>query len=79
MISAEQQRLLDLSACLVKFEVARSVVELLVLDDEWLGIAQVTEDVVVEEEAALIHTAFLLALAAHPQDWFKPVQLVHSR
>ena len=62
---------MQLSTSLVKFEVSRCRVELFVLDDARLGIAQVSEDGVVEEHASLVHSFFLLALAAHAENWLE--------
>ena len=59
---------MKLLACLVQFEVASCRVELFVLDHEWLGIAKVAEDVVVEEKPAFIHAGLLLTLTAHAQN-----------
>ena len=47
------------------------------LDHEWFRVAQVSEDVIVEEEAALIHAFFLLPLAAHAQNGPELLQLYH--
>ena len=49
MIAAEEERLGNLPARLIELEVPRGVVELLMLDDQGLGVAKIAEYVVVEE------------------------------
>ena len=77
MVATKEQRLRDLPACLIEFEITCGIVELLMLDDERLRVAQISEDIIVEEEAALVHAFFLLALATHAQDRLEPLQLLH--
>ena len=76
MISAEEQGFIRLATCLVKLQVADCRVELLVLDNGRLRIAQISKDLVVEEEASLINTLFSLALAAHAQHRFESFQFI---
>ena len=47
------------------------------LDDEGLGITQISKDVVVEIETALIYTRFSLTLTAHAKDGSEICKLVH--
>ena len=47
------------------------------LDDEGLGITQISKDVVVEIETALIYTRFSLALTAHAKHWFESFEFMH--
>ena len=68
MIPAKCERLRELVACLVKLEVACSRVELLVLDDVRLRVANVPEHVVVEEKSTFSHAFSFLTLGAHPDD-----------
>lgn len=77
MVASEQEWSVQLLTRLVEFEVSRRVVELLVLDDVRLGVAQVSEDVVVEVEATFVDTLTLLALAAHADDGLELAQFVH--
>ena len=69
MITAESEGLRELVASLVKLEVSCGRVELLVLDDVGLRVADISEQVVVEVEPALIDAFFSLALAAHAKHW----------
>ena len=71
MITTKQEWLRRLPTSLIEFKITCSIVKLLMLDDKRFGIAQVSEDVVVEEKTALVDTLFLLALAAHAQNWFE--------
>lgn len=50
---------------LIKLQVTRSCVKLLVLDHHGFRVAQVTEDVVVQEKATLVYSLLFLALTAH--------------
>lgn len=77
MIPAKCERLRELVACLVKLEVACSRVELLVLDDVRLRVANVPEHVVVEVEPSLVDAFFPLALAAHAKHGPKLPQFLH--
>ena len=78
MVAAEEQGLARLATRLVKLQVADRGVELLVLDDDRLRIAQISKDLVIEEEASLIDTLLPLALAAHAKHRFESFQFVHS-
>ena len=49
------------------------------LDDEGLGITQISKDVVVEIETALIYTRFSLTLTAHAKDGSEICKLVHPK
>ena len=65
-------------ASLIEFQVAGSVVELLMLDYMRLGIAQVSKDAIVEEESAIVDALPSLSLAAHAHDRLEFPQLVHN-
>ena len=71
MITTEAQGLAELVASLVKLKVAISAIELLMLDDIGLSIAQVTEQVVIKEEASFIDAISPLALTAHADNWLE--------
>ncbi len=68
---------MQLRTSLVQLQVASGRVELLVLDDVRLCIAKVAEDGVVEEDASLVDSFFLLALAAHAENWLESSKLLH--
>jgi len=65
VIPTESERLRDLVACLVKLEVACSRVELLMLDNVRLRVANIPKYVVIEVEPSFVDAFFPLALAAH--------------
>ena len=48
------------------------------LNDVRLGITQVSEDVVIEEESSFVDTCILLALTAHAKDGLELLQLIHD-
>lgn len=77
MVATKTERLALLMARLVKLKVASCTIELLVLDDVGLGIAQVSEDVIVEKQTSLVHALLLLPLTAHANHGLKLSQLVH--
>ena len=78
VVPSEQKRPVHLSTGLVEFQVASSVVELLMLDNMRLGIAQVSKDAIVEEESAIVDALPSLSLAAHAHDRLEFPQLVHN-
>ena len=65
-------------ASLIEFQVAGSVVELLMLDYMRLGIAQVSKDAIIEEEPAIVDSLSSLSLAAHSQNRLEFPQLMHN-
>ena len=68
VVTSEQERPLHLLAGLIELQVASSVIELLMLDDMRLGIAQVPKDAIVEEESTIVDSLSSLSLAAHSED-----------
>ena len=77
MVPTKAQRPGQLVTRLVELQVASSVIKLLVLDDVGLGIAQVSEDVIVEIQATFVHTFLSLALATHTNHGLKFSQSMH--
>ena len=71
VVSTKQKGPLKFVTSLVEFQVAGSVVELLMLDYMRLGIAQVSKDAIVEEESAVVDSLLSLSLAAHAHNRFE--------
>ena len=77
MVAAEEERLVDVLARLIQLQVPNCGVKLFMLDNEGLSITKISEDVVVEVKATLIHTRLSLTLTAHAKDRSKVCKLVH--
>lgn len=77
MVTTETKRLVQLMACLIKLHVASCAIKLLVLNNVRLSIAEIAEHVIIEKEAALVHTLFPLPLATHANHRLKFPELVH--
>lgn len=78
VVPTEQKGPLHLMTSLVEFQVASSVVELLMLDYMRLGITQVSKDAIVEEESTVVDSLPSLSLAAHAQNRLEFLQLMHD-
>jgi len=78
MISTQEQWFVYFPTRGVKLLVADLGVELLVLDHVGLGIADVSEDLIVHVEAAVVHAGPLLALRAHADNRLEGFEFVHG-
>ena len=78
MVSAEKEWSVQHVTELVKSQVAFLRVKLGVLHNIGLEMANFFEDLLVEVETALVHSASWLPLRAHAEHRLKPLELGHS-
>jgi hypothetical protein len=78
VVASEEQRLVEALTSIVESLIPILGVELLVLHHVWLGVAHVSEDVVVHVETTFFDATPFLPLGAHGDDWFEFAELFHA-